>query len=116
MQSFILSYGCPTAMAPSNDSSKACPVLKAEYVSPGATQTFSHPLPSTSAAGSTEEKTSYLSALRTSIVKLQEEVNEFLTAKMEEDKAIAASNGAKAKVDEKKEEENYGEEVVEDED
>ena len=45
---------------------------------------------------------------------MQKEVNGFLTARMEEDKTIAATNGAK--FDEKKEEENYGEDVVEDED
>ena len=101
-------------MAPSNEDGRVGPLLKAEYTSPIASQTFSHPLPSTSLAAPTTQKTSYLSALRASVVKLQEEVNGFLTRKMEEDKAIAATNGTK--VDEKKEEENYGEEVVEDED
>ncbi len=46
------------------------------------------------------------------MVSLQEEVNGFLTTKMEEDKALAASAGMK--VDDKAEEENYGEETVED--
>lgn len=101
-------------MAPSDASPRAPPTLKADYLSPGALQTFSHQLPATSPAASTKKKTAYLSALRTSIVKLQEEVNTFLTTKMEEDKAITAANGPK--VDEKKEEDNYGEEVVEDED
>lgn len=55
----------------------------------------------------------YLSALRKSVVRLQEEVNEFLTAKMEEDKDLAA--GAGVEVDDRAEEENYGEETVEDE-
>lgn len=54
----------------------------------------------------------YLSALRKSVVELQDEVNGFLTTKMEEDKALAASAGMKA--DDKVEEENYGEEKVED--
>ena len=46
-------------------------------------------------------------------MRLQEEVNEFLTTKMEEDKSLAASAGVKA--DDKAEEDNYGEETVEDE-
>ena len=46
-------------------------------------------------------------------MQLQDDVNGFLTTKMEEDKALATSAGVK--VDDKKEEENYGEEVVEDE-
>ena len=86
-------------------------VLKAEYASPTATKTFTHALPAASNA-STEEKTHYLSALRKSVVKLQEEMNGFLTTKMEEDKALAASAGMK--IDDKAEEENYGEEKVED--
>ena len=45
-------------------------------------------------------------------MKLQEEVNGFLTTKMEEDKTLAA--GAGMKIDDKAEEENYGEEKVED--
>ena len=55
----------------------------------------------------------YLSALRKSVVRLQEEVNGFLTGKMEEDKAEAASKGVK--VDDRAEEEGYGEEKVEEE-
>lgn len=42
-------------------------------------------------------------------MRLQDEVNGFLTDKMEEDKMIAALGGGK--VDDQKEEENYGEEV-----
>ena len=85
--------------------------LKADYASPTTTQTFTHSLPVASNA-STKEKTNYLSALRRSVVNLQEEVNGFLTTKMEEDKALAATAGMK--VDDKAEEENYGEEKVED--
>ena len=83
--------------------------LKADYASPTATKTFTHPLPS-AATSSTKEKTIYLSALRKSVVKLQVEVNDFLTTKMEEDKALAANAGTKA--DDQAEEENYGEEKV----
>ncbi|KAI4134803.1 MAG: hypothetical protein LQ341_005964, partial [Variospora aurantia] len=59
--------------------------------------------------------TSYLSTLRASVTQLQGEINAFLTEKMEEDKALAASAGGGVKVDEKREEEYYGEEDVEDE-
>lgn len=100
-------------MAPSNEALSVPPTLKAEYLRPGVSQSFSHPLPSISRTAPTKEKTTFLSALRTSVVKLQEEVNEYLTARMEEDRATAATHGAK--LDENKEEENYGEEVVEDE-
>ena len=100
-------------MAPAPDPPKDDPgtSLKADYASPTTTETFTHPLPSASNT-STKEKTKYLSALRTSIVQLQEEVNGFLTTKMEEDKALAAGAGMKA--DDQAEEENYGEEKVED--
>ncbi|KAL8717695.1 MAG: hypothetical protein Q9225_005085 [Loekoesia sp. 1 TL-2023] len=86
--------------------------LTASYTSPSASKTFTHSLPS-AATTSTAEKTQYLSTLRQSVTKLQDEVNAFLTEKMEEDKALAVKAGVK--VDEKKEEENYGEENVEDE-
>ena len=86
--------------------------LTADYASPTTTKTFTHPLPAASKISNTDEKTNYLSALRKSVVRLQEDVNNFLTTKMEEDKALAASAGVK--VDDKAEEENYGEEKVED--
>ena len=98
-----------SAAASSNGDSGTA--LQADYASPNVTRSFTHPLPPASNA-STEEKTKYLSALRQSVVKLQEEVNGFLTTKMEEDKALAA--GAGMKIDDKAEEENYGEEKVED--
>ncbi len=82
--------------------------LKAEYKAPTSSQSFSHPLPSC-ATTSTSEKSAYLSALRASVVRLQDEVNVFLTARMEEDKALASLAGVKG--DDRKEEENYGEEV-----
>lgn len=86
--------------------------LKVDYNAPTTSKTFEHSLPTTDIT-STEGKTAYLSALRGSIGKMQEEINTFLTAKMEEDKALAAMAGAK--VDDKKEEEHYGEEGEEDE-
>ena len=100
-------------MAPNPDPSNtdSGTSLIADYASPNITKTFTHPLPPASNK-STKEKTMYLSALRKSVVELQDEVNGFLTTKMEEDKALAASAGMKA--DDKVEEENYGEEKVED--
>jgi len=88
--------------------------LKADYTSSHSSRSFTYPLPSASdSANSTTEKTAYLSALRKSVVQLQEDINALLTTKMDEDKALAASAGMKA--DDKKEEENYGEEGVEEE-
>ena len=91
-------------MAPPNPTT-----LTATYTNPTTSQIFTHTLPSATVT-STREKTAYLAALRNSVVQLQEDVNVFLTAKMEEDKASAAKSGVK--VDDKVEEENYGEEKV----
>lgn len=85
-------------------------VLKAEYAAPTSSKQFSHTLPSCTTT-STKEKSVYLSALRASVVRLQDEVNIFLTDKMEEDKTLAALVGVKGD-DDQKDEENYGEEVV----
>ena len=96
---------------PNNNNNPPNTILKADYVSPNSSKTFYHALP-TSATTSTAEKTQYLSALRKSVVQLQEDVNTFLTSKMDEDKALASKTGLK--VDDKQEEDNYGEEGVED--
>lgn len=88
-------------------------VLKAEYSAPGASSdTFKQPLPSISKEASTEERTAYLTTLRTSITDVQGQINVFLTKKMEEDNQKA---GAAAALDDAKEEENYGEEDAEEE-
>ena len=100
------------ASAPAPLSESSATFLQADYSSPTITKTFHHPLPPATTT-STKEKTQYLSALRKSAVQLQEEINAFLTTKMEEDKALAASAGMK--IDDRAEEENYGEEKVEDE-
>ena len=97
-------------MSTASESSKPMTCLQATYTSPTSSETFTHSLPSAQAA-STKAKTAYLSALRSSVVKLQEDINGFLTSKMEEDKTLAASAGIKT--DEKAEEDNYGEERVE---
>ena len=97
------------AHQPEDSSSNA--TLKADYAAPNEAKSFAYPLPPATNE-STEQKTAYLSALRESVTKLQEDINAFLTQKMEEDKGLASTDGAK--VDDKKEEENYGEETLDD--
>ncbi|CAF9926842.1 MAG: hypothetical protein HETSPECPRED_006433 [Heterodermia speciosa] len=99
-------------MASNPQEENKAPTLKADYTSPNASKTFEYSLPATDTT-TTEGKTAYLSALQGSVTKLQAEINAFLTEKMEEDKVLASMAGQK--VDDKKEEENYGEEGVEDE-
>lgn len=87
--------------------------LTATYQSPTSEPfTISQSLPaplSTTVA----DKTAYLSSLRAALATTQEQVNKELTDRMEEDKAREGGSG---KVDDAKEEENYGEEVVEEDD
>ncbi|CAK3960079.1 Hypothetical predicted protein [Lecanosticta acicola] len=91
-----------------NSLSMAGTQLLGIYQSSTTTHTFSSELPPLpQGGGSVEEKTSYLSALRANVSKLQGDVNAFLTQKMEEDKSNERSS---KKRDEEKEEEMYGEE------
>lgn len=79
------------------------PSLSAAYTSPTSPPfTHSYDLPAADHAP-------YLLSLRSAVAKLQDDVNRELTARMEEDKA------REGKADEVREEENYGEEVVEEE-
>lgn len=98
---------------------QARPALTAHYQSPSS-QPFSSaleldtPLPATSAVA----RKQYLGQLREKTAALQGLINDELTRRMEEDKAreadaAASKNGKLALVDDAKEEENYGEEVVE---
>ncbi|MCJ1411078.1 hypothetical protein MMC19_005166 [Ptychographa xylographoides] len=90
-------------------------VLKANYSSPSGSRSFQHTLPSLPTLPTdltTQEKTSYLSNLRSSTTNLQGDINAFLTANMEEDKRTASQGTGK--MDDKREEENYGEEVTDD--
>lgn len=82
--------------------------LQASYTAPDTANSFQHSIPAP--ATDSLAKQAHLTALQALIPKLQDEVNVYLTARMEED------NEAKGKLSEKeaKEEENYGEEVVED--
>jgi hypothetical protein len=90
--------------------------LSATYKSPiNEPFVHSHKIPAP-LSSKTTDRTTYLAALRKATAELQESINTDLTARMEEDKAReATTNGAKKGVDEAKEEDNYGEEVVEEE-
>lgn len=87
------------------------PSVTATYSSPTTSipHTISTPLPTLSSP-STDDRVAYLAELQSSVKKLQGDINTLLTQKMEEDKA---ASGKDAKVDDAKEEENYGEEIVE---
>jgi len=96
------------------DSSSQPPALTATYNSP-TNAVFQHVQPlQTPPTTSSKDRVAYLSSLRKATVELQERINKELTDRMEEDKAKDVNGGATGKaIDEKKEEENYGEEVVE---
>jgi hypothetical protein len=84
--------------------------LTAVYTSPTATNTFSSPLQSTpTQQASSTEKSQYLGDLRQKVAQLQDDINHFLTEKMDQDKA--ATDGAQSK-DDPTEEDMYGEELV----
>ncbi|KAH7021441.1 uncharacterized protein B0I36DRAFT_367853 [Microdochium trichocladiopsis] len=129
-------------MAADSSSSSSQPRLTATYTSPTneAFTLPSEPIPVVTSASSdpataatAQQKQAALSALRTAAVQMQQDINALLTARMDEDNqraaaaAAALSNGtapageadkktgAKNKaqtVDEDAEEDNYGEEVV----
>ncbi|KAJ5728084.1 hypothetical protein N7493_004414 [Penicillium malachiteum] len=84
-------------------------LLKAVYTAPDTTKSFQFTIP-TASSQDPAAKATHLSALRSETPKLQEEINVYLTARMEEDKKSQGQLSEK----EAKEEENYGEEVVED--
>lgn len=93
--------------------------LRAVYNSPNDSKAFEKPLPSAKPTD-TKSKVAFLSDLRASTKQLQDDVNTFLTAKMEEDKTASSSlpDGGgikKTKLQDEEEEENYGEEKVDDE-
>ncbi|KAF2829722.1 hypothetical protein CC86DRAFT_391816 [Ophiobolus disseminans] len=87
------------------------PSITATYTSPTvsseAPKVFSTHLPALSSPPSTQDRVAYLAKLSSSMKTLQQDVNTFLTQKMEEDKAVDTSKG-----DDAKDEETYGEEVV----
>jgi hypothetical protein len=78
------------------------PHLVAQYTSPSSTpQTFSSDLPALSTPPSTQDRVAYLANLQSALKTLQADVNAFLTQKMAQEIAVDS-----------KEEETYGEEVV----
>ncbi|KAI0381659.1 hypothetical protein F5Y04DRAFT_65422 [Hypomontagnella monticulosa] len=120
-------------MAPSS-TLDATAALKATYTNSNSQSADSSTLSSTTpftvstplslpSSDSPAHKTAYLTSLRDAVTALQERVNSELTARMEaEARETAATSpttngksgkGATAGVDEAAEEENYGEEVVE---
>ncbi|KIX07487.1 uncharacterized protein Z518_02140 [Rhinocladiella mackenziei CBS 650.93] len=96
--------------------------LRATYNSPSGPTDFQHviiaPTPDNVGSIDTQAKMIYLSELRASSKMLQEEINQFLTDKMEEDKRAAGqentSETSKQKTKDELEEENYGEEAEDD--
>lgn len=83
--------------------------LQAVYTAPDATQTFQQKIPVELNADPFAAKQAHLTALQKLVPQLQNEVNVFLTERMEEDKKAQGAISEK----EAKEEENYGEEVME---
>ena len=84
--------------------------MAADYRGETGTAEFRRSLDPIAADAPTAERVSYLGALRSSVTALQEEINAFLTKKMEEDKATSTKAQG---LDDRREEENYGEEVME---
>ena len=104
-----------TAPAPTNSDGSQVLKFTATYGSPNngsfvAAQELQAP-----ATDAIEDKTKYLRDLRKATLAIQEQVNKELTQRMEEDKAKEAGKATQTEVDEDKEEENYGEEVIEEE-
>ncbi|KAH0841352.1 hypothetical protein AYO21_04947 [Fonsecaea monophora] len=107
----------------SNPSDHSPTALTASYNSPSESKHFQYTItaPQTQDDGSlsAEAKTKYVSELRASSKKLQEDINKFLTEKMEEDKKQTGQHSEdstlKQKSKDELEEENYGEENEQDE-
>lgn len=88
--------------------------IQATYGSSNGSKTFTQPVDS-SPPTDTKSKPAYFNSLRSATKSLQDDINTFLTAKMEEDKQAADhTSGNKNKSRDEEEEENYGEEKVED--
>ncbi|KAF7716335.1 Uncharacterized protein PECH_000117 [Penicillium ucsense] len=83
--------------------------LKAVYAAPDSSTTLSHTIAVDTSKDSFAAKQSHLTTLQALVPQLQEEINVFLTERMEEDKKAQGAVSEK----EARGEENYGEEVVE---
>lgn len=83
--------------------------LSADYSAPNSAKKFEISLPNPAVAHTTD----YLSSLKTSTSQLQRQINSFLTEAMEQDRARSAPTGqaTRTNIDDKQEEENYGEEA-----
>ena len=101
----------PNIMTASEDHLPESTILQVIYSSPQGPSTFSKSLPATLPPTTTKERKSYLSRLRSSVSIIQEEVNQFLTTKMEEDKASVFHYATDVEVDDQ-EEDDYGEETA----
>lgn len=88
--------------------------ISADYKSPtGGAHAFSYPQSAGLLNATSQDNARFFIDLRKGLLQMQADVNAFLTEKMEEDKTSAYA--AAARVDEEKEEANYGEEVEEEE-
>ncbi|KAH7399113.1 hypothetical protein DE146DRAFT_613525 [Phaeosphaeria sp. MPI-PUGE-AT-0046c] len=90
------------------------PSLTATYTPPapaGPPHTFSVDLPALPPQPSTQERIAYLDKLQSSLKSVQADVNAFLTERMDQDRVAGGS-----KRDDAKDEETYGEEIVDDQD
>ncbi|KXJ87142.1 hypothetical protein Micbo1qcDRAFT_236575 [Microdochium bolleyi] len=110
-----------TTTATTEQPSASGPRLTAAYTSP-TNDPFTldaDPLPSASSLEpSTQQKSAHLAALRAAATKMQDDINAHLTQRMDEDnkRAAAVANKDGKQADEAVEEDNYGEEVVDEED
>ena len=85
--------------------------LTADYNSDTGQTQFKHNIGAVSESSPTKDRVEYLAKLRSSVVALQDEINAFLTKKMDEDKVLEGKNKT---LNDKKEEANYGEEIMDD--
>jgi hypothetical protein len=86
------------------------PALTASYSAPSSdAKVFSQTLPACSNEPSATERTTSLTALRNAISDTQDQINAFLTQKMDED----VKKAGVASVDDATFEENYGEDATE---
>ena len=108
-------------MAPPGGTEGSQATLSAIYNAPTASRNLSlpisTPLPSIDST-SVKAKTAYLAELRSKTKELQENINVFLTQKMEEDKSSAKAESGQGnlagKTTDEVEEDHYGEEDAED--
>lgn len=101
------------------NSSESPAILKAAYRSAADSKDFEQSIPAPRHEGAksldTEAKSKYLAELRASSKKLQDEINKYLTEKMEEDKkAQGQADVTGTSRPDELEEEHYGEEAGDD--